>query len=66
VLKGDRAPVTSVPVCLDFHETERPVFPACSRQVRRPMFTRSVGRRLHYKPHPGPLFEVLAEDGSKG
>jgi hypothetical protein len=53
------------PACLEFHRTERPVFSAASWQVRRPIYTRSVGRWRCYEKHLGPLFEVLAQASAR-
>jgi tetratricopeptide (TPR) repeat protein len=47
--------------CLDFHQTQRPVFTASAWQVRQPLYTRSVGRWHRYERHLGPLLEVLAQ-----
>lgn len=52
--------------CLQFHSTERTVATASYDQVRRPVYTSSLGRWRHYEKHLGPLIEalgdVLAED----
>jgi len=45
--------------CLRFHESKRPVLTASVAQVRRPIFTSSVGRWRAYRKHLGPLFEAL-------
>jgi hypothetical protein len=52
------------PGCLEFHRTQRPVFSASNWQVRKPIFSRSVGRWRHYERHLGPLFEALAQGGA--
>ena len=46
------------PRCLAFHETRRPVRTASVRQVRQPIYTRSVGRWKNYKALSG-LFARL-------
>jgi tetratricopeptide (TPR) repeat protein len=45
--------------CLRFQENPRPVKTASVRQVRRPIYTSSVGRWRRYSPHMGPLFQAL-------
>jgi len=50
------------PACLNFHQTQRAVLTASSWQVRQPVYTRSVGRWMHYKQHLGPLLAVLHEE----
>jgi tetratricopeptide (TPR) repeat protein len=53
--------------CLQFHDTKRAVATASYDQVRRPVYTSSLGRWRHYEKHLGPLIvalgDVLAEDG---
>ncbi|GAB4349677.1 MAG: tetratricopeptide repeat-containing sulfotransferase family protein [Oricola sp.] len=39
------------PQCLDFHKTRRVVRTASAGQVRKPMFTSSIGTWERYKPH---------------
>ncbi len=48
--------------CLNFHETQRPVWTASAVQVRRPLYQSSVGRWLAYKDELGPLFAALGPD----
>jgi len=43
------------PACLNFHQTERPVSTAARAQVRRPMYTSSVGRWRAYEKWIGAL-----------
>jgi hypothetical protein len=55
------------PPCLDFHKTSRPVHTASLTQVRRPIYTSSVGR---WRPDPAllrPLLDALAtkEEGGR-
>jgi tetratricopeptide (TPR) repeat protein len=46
--------------CLRYWETERAVRTASSEQVRRPIYTDSVGQWRRYAEHLEPLREVLA------
>lgn len=48
--------------CLDFHKTERRVRTASNWQVRRPIYTSSVGKWKAYEKHIGPLLAVLNGD----
>jgi tetratricopeptide (TPR) repeat protein len=45
--------------CLAFHENPRPVHTASAVQVRRPLYTRSIGRWQNYAAHLGPLRDAL-------
>lgn len=45
--------------CLRFYENKRPVRTLSEFQVRRPLFTDSIGRWRHYEPWLTPLFEAL-------
>jgi tetratricopeptide (TPR) repeat protein len=45
--------------CLDFHRTERQVRTASKSQVRRPIYTSSVGRWQAYQSFLAPLFAEL-------
>jgi tetratricopeptide (TPR) repeat protein len=47
------------PACVDFHLTRRAVQSSSLWQVRRPLYTSSVGRWRHYARHLGPLLEVF-------
>ena len=49
------------PDCNRFFETERPVLTASRAQVRRPVYTTSIGKWRHYEKHLGPLIEALGE-----
>jgi tetratricopeptide (TPR) repeat protein len=57
--------------CLDFHRTERTVRTASAAQVRKPIYTDSVGRWRKYESFLGPLFAELQphsaypEDGAR-
>jgi hypothetical protein len=48
--------------CLEFFRTDRPVKTASRDQVRRPVYTSSVGRWRHYEKHIQPLLEVLGRN----
>ena len=45
--------------CLDFHKTRRRVSTASDMQVRRPMYSDSVGGGKKYAEYLGPLLETL-------
>lgn len=47
--------------CVRFHESTRPVITASRDQVRRPLYSSSVGRWKHYERHLGPLRAGLGE-----
>ena len=47
--------------CLTFYESRRPVQTASKLQVRRPIYTTSVGRWRRYEAHLGPLLEALGQ-----
>ncbi len=49
------------PDCNRFFETERPVLTASRAQVRRPVYTTSIGKWRPYEKHLGPLIEALGE-----
>ena len=49
--------------CLAFHKNKRSVMSPSNLQVRRPIYSTSVGRWRRYEKHLGPLMEVL-ESGS--
>ncbi len=49
------------PDCARFFETERPVLTASRAQVRRPVYTSSIGKWRHYERHLGPLIAALGE-----
>jgi len=48
--------------CLDFHRGGGRVGTASAAQVRRPIYTASVGRWRSYEPHLGPLLQALEEE----
>ncbi|VAX38856.1 hypothetical protein MNBD_PLANCTO03-1777, partial [hydrothermal vent metagenome] len=45
--------------CLRFWETKRDVITASTDQVRRPIYTSSIGRWRHFTDYLGPLFDAL-------
>jgi len=47
------------PACLDFHQNKRAVSTASLWQVRRPLYTSSVGRWRNYRRQLAPLIENL-------
>ncbi len=47
------------PACLEFHKTRRPVQTASAAQVRRPIYTSSVGRWKNYEPYLAAMFAAL-------
>jgi hypothetical protein len=47
------------PACLDFHKTKRVVRTASHIQVRRPLYTHSVGRWRNYAASLEPLLHLL-------
>jgi tetratricopeptide (TPR) repeat protein len=53
------------PACLDFHSLDRPVRTASLHQVRRPIYSGSVGRWKEYRTVLGPLFETFARHGRR-
>jgi len=51
------------PACLEFPQARRPVRTASAVEVRRPIFTTSLGRWKHYQQALAPWFAAL-EGGS--
>jgi tetratricopeptide (TPR) repeat protein len=51
------------PACLQFHETRRVVRTASLSQVRKPLYTDSVGRWRHYEPFLEPMFDAFEIHG---
>lgn len=49
------------PVCLAFHQTERPIRTASVTQVRQPIYRRSVARWKHYEASLRTLLNRLGE-----
>ena len=67
VIFGDPdAPVTLIeyaswtcPACLDFHQNEAPVATSSATQVRKPLYSSSMGRWKSYRPAMDPALEIL-------
>ena len=51
-------------VCLSFHEQRSPVATASAVQVRRPMYSTSIGRWRHYAQQLAELAEFLVANGA--
>lgn len=51
--------------CVAFHETRRPVRTASVAQVRRPLYSDSVGRWRPYAAHLRPLLQALEMDADQ-
>jgi hypothetical protein len=47
--------------CLEFHKARRVATTLSNAQVRRPMYTSSIGRAERFRAHLGPLIDVLGE-----
>ncbi|MGB5211493.1 MAG: sulfotransferase [Gammaproteobacteria bacterium] len=54
------------PDCLKFYDNPRLVRTASHAQVKRPVYTSSVGRADHYRKHLGPLLAGLRTEGFLG
>ncbi len=54
------------PYCGRFFETERPVLTASRAQVRRPVYTSSIGKWRKYEKHLGPLIAALGDYAETG
>jgi tetratricopeptide (TPR) repeat protein len=50
------------PACLEFYKAETAVLTASIRQVRKPIYNKSVGRWKNYEKHLGPLFQALGPE----
>ncbi|MCC9625454.1 sulfotransferase [Thalassospira sp. MA62] len=48
--------------CLNFHSSKREVRTHSALEVRKPIYSSSVGRWLPYKAHLSPLFDALGID----
>ncbi len=48
--------------CLNFHENRRPAFTFSELQVRKPIYTSSVGRWQRFRDQLAPLIEALAPE----
>jgi tetratricopeptide (TPR) repeat protein len=51
------------PACLDFHKSSQPVTTASAAQVRRPLYSDSVGRWRVYDKELAPLIRYLGSHG---
>jgi len=49
------------PACLKFYESKRPVKTFSYHQVRKPLYTQSIGRHGAYEHYLGPLKDALAD-----
>jgi hypothetical protein len=49
--------------CMNYHESDRRVRTASLDQVRRPIYTSSIGRWKHYENHLGDLIAALGRSG---
>ncbi len=47
------------PACLEFYRTRRDVRTVSAWQVRRPVYSSSIGRWRHYERHVASVFEAL-------
>jgi len=54
------------PSCLRFHANEREVLTASSEQVRRPIYTSSIGRSKPYEDLLKPFTDILEANGIDG
>lgn len=52
--------------CREFHKNSRPVRTMSRSQVRKPVYTTSVGRWQRYAAHLGPLIAALAGEPADG
>jgi len=52
--------------CARSHETRRAVSTLSSDQVRKPMYTSSVGRWRNYEKHIGVLIDALGTGDAEG
>ncbi len=48
--------------CREFHKNSRPVRTMSRSQVRKPVYTTSVGQWQRYAAHLGPLFQALGQE----
>ena len=48
--------------CLEFYKQKRRVFTASDQQVRKPMYSSSIGRWKYYEKHLQPLIDGLNSD----
>ena len=52
--------------CLTFYENRRRVSTASEEQVRRPVYSSSIGRWKHYEKHLGELIAALGAEAVEG
>ena len=50
------------PACLRFERSRGTVTSASVWQVRRPLYTNSIGRWQHYERHIAPLLDIFGRD----
>ena len=55
--------LTFDPACLNFHENAAPVATASATQVRKPLYSSSMGRWKSYRPALDPAIEILETAG---
>lgn len=55
--------LTFDPACLNFHENAAPVATASATQVRKPLYSSSMGRWKTYRPALDPAIEILETAG---
>ena len=48
--------------CMKFHQSERHVKTFSYHQVRKPLYTHSIGRYKAYSAHLGPLIEAIGDE----
>jgi hypothetical protein len=51
------------PTCLEFHKQDGPAATASAAQVRKPLYSSSLGRWKSYQRHLQPLAGKLREHG---
>ena len=51
------------PGCLKFYDNPRLVRTASHAQVRKPIYTSSIGRAVNYRDHLGPMIEEMEKAG---
>lgn len=55
--------LTFDPACLNFHENAAPVATASATQVRKPLYSSSMGRWKSYRPALDPAIKILEDAG---
>jgi len=51
--------------CLKYYENKRSARTASEDQIRRPIYTSSIGRWKSYESHLGPLIAAMGRSGSR-